>query len=802
MKMRGSQSPVTSRRTGKIRDIKKLINLALILWINAFFLPPHLCAADEKRESAVIGSGAQEFSYEDEDMEQMYSRLRNEQIIFEEINRPLDSDVPAGPDSEEEAEQPIVVNADKIEYSADTRYVIATGNVEVDYKGSKMTCQKMIINTLTKDAEAEGGARLEDDQGVKEGAKITYNFETKNGTIIDADFRSNPYFGRAERIDKPGPEGFIIKKGYLTTCSLDHPHWRIAAKKANYYPNDKLQTRGDTLYFWNIPLLYIPEYNHSLKDPLMHVQLVPGKRKEWGGFLLTTWRCNLNEHINGSLQIDSREYLGFAYGYKFNYNSPNLGKGNVKYYYTEEDPAKFEPKDAPNTEFQRAITRWRHKWVIAEQTTFITEFFKLLDSKRKKAGSKYDFLKEYFFTEYEKDIQPITYAQFHHSFPYSSVDVYLQKRINHWFSDLNIFPQINYSLPSLQFGDTPFYLDNSSSFSNMNKKPPANTVDAPEENSTRFNTSLQFSMPLKIWFVCFNPNIKLQETYYTKDIYGSSTVFRTVFYSGAEISTKFYRIFDIKSNFLGMDINRIRHIITPTINYTYQHLPTVPSSKLIQMDGTDAIGGTSQSASFQLSNKLQTKRSGESVDMLDFRVSSTYTLKPKGGDKRGSSFSDILFNLELLPYSWLRIVGDSTLRHSGNKNDALYGKIVNGNVDFEFDFGKDRLFGIGGRYERKGGNSMTYALKWRVSPKWKFYIYHRRQFSKTATLKSGLREQEYSISRDLHCWEVDLSYNVTQGVSKQVWLMFRLKAFPEMEFDYNQIYHQPKPGTQSEPNTG
>jgi len=737
-------------------------------------------------------------------MEQMQARLRNERIVLDEISRPAEApaSLEAAAGQQEEAEQPIVVNADKIEYSADTRFVIATGNVDVDYKGSRMTCQKMVINTLTKDAEAEGDARLEDADGIKEGEKIVYNFETKKGYIVGADFRSNPYFGKAENIDKTGPEGFTINKGHMTTCSFDHPHWRIAMRKANYYPNDKIQTRGDTIYFWDVPLLYIPEYNHSLKEPLMHVQMVPGKRKEWGGFMLTTWRANLTEHINGRLYVDVREDLGWAYGYGFNYNEPNFGKGDIKYYYTEEDPARFEPKDAPNTEFQRAITRWRHKWTIGEQTTFMAEFMKILDSKRKNAGEQYNLLKDYFYTEYEKDTQPITYAQLHHSFPYSSIDVYLLKRINHWYSDMNILPKVSYSMPSLQFGNTPFYMDGSGSFVNQNKKPPSDTVGVAEPNYTRFDGTNQFSFPLKVAFINFKPNIKVQETFYNHDNTEDKDIFRTVFYSGADISTKFYRLFNIKSNFLGMDINRIRHVITPTITYSYQHTPTIPGDKLIQMDGTDSINGTNQTAAFELSNKLQTKRGGSSVDMVDFRVNTSYTFKPKADDKRGSSFSDILFNLEMLPYSWLRIVGDWTLRHSGNKNDGLYGKIVNGNVDFAFDFGKDRQFGIGNRYERKGGNNMTYSLKWKVSPKWKFYLYHRRQFSKTATLKSGLREQEYTISRDLHCWEMDLTYNVTQGVSKQVWLMFRLKAFPEMEFDYNQIYHQPKPGSQAEPNTG
>lgn len=780
-----------------------LFNLPVIIcsFFIVFYLGLLLLYAQEDKEDAEIAEARRETEAA------VAPKLnRREPLTAESVHSVSAAETETETGTEAEVKQPIIVNADKIEYSATTKDVIATGNVEVDYKGSKLTCQKMVINTETKDAEAEGNARLEDSQGVKEGSKITYNFETKAGTIIDAQFRSNPYFGSAAVIDKPGPDEFIIKKGFLGTCSFDHPHYRIGFKKANYFPDDKIQTKGDTVYIGDVPLMYVPQYNHSLKEPLMHVQIVPGKKKDWGGYMLTTWRCNLTENVNGRLYVDYRDLLGFAYGYGLNYDSPAFGKGDLKYYYTEEDPKKFDPKDAPNTEFQRALTRWRHKWSIGTYTDFTAQFVKVLDRKRKN-DLNYDpdtdsFLEQYFLREYEKDTEPLTYAQFHHSFAYSSFDLYLQKRLNHWYDQLNKLPEITYSLPNVQIENSNFYFSDTSEFSNLNKKPPAGSVDIPETNSIRFDTGNQFTFPMKVAFIEFSPYAKIQETFYNQDVYGAATLFRTIFYSGANISTKFYRLFDIKSNFLGMDINRLRHIITPTIAYTYRHTPTIPSSKIKQIDDPDSINGASQVAALELSNKLQTKRQGSSVDIVDFRVNTSYTFKPKEGDKRGSSFSDFVFNLELLPYSWLRVVSDATYKHSGNHNDKNYNKFINGNINFEFDFGKERQFGIGQRFEKKGGNALTYALKWRLTPKWKFYLYQRRQFSKTATIKSGLREQEYTISRDLHCWEVDLTYNITRGVSKQVWLMFRLKAFPEMEFDYNQIYHQPKPGSQSEPNTG
>ena len=63
-------------------------------------------------------------------------------------------------------------------------------------------------------------------------------------------------------------------------------------------------------------------------------------------------------------------------------------------------------------------------------------------------------------------------------------------------------------------------------------------------------------------------------------------------------------------------------------------------------------------------------------------------------------------------------------------------------------------------------------------------------------LTRGLREQQYIISRDLHCWDADLSYDVKKGAGMSLFVVFKLKAFPENEFKFNQSYHEAKSGSQ------
>jgi hypothetical protein len=72
-------------------------------------------------------------------------------------------------------------------------------------------------------------------------------------------------------------------------------------------------------------------------------------------------------------------------------------------------------------------------------------------------------------------------------------------------------------------------------------------------------------------------------------------------------------------------------VITPSVAYQYTHVPTIPISNIKQIDDVDSIhrGNT---ATLSLSNKLQTKRKGASVDFVDLLVTTDYVIDPKTGD--------------------------------------------------------------------------------------------------------------------------------------------------------------------------
>ncbi len=705
--------------------------------------------------------------------------------------------------AEEIKESPIIINGDNVEYSTDNKEVIATGNIKVTYKGSKLTCKKLKVNMQTKEGVAEGNARLEDQKGVVTGEKIVYDFANKTGVIYSADFRANPYFGKAKKMEKVSDTEFMAKSGYFTTCSMDHPHYRFAAKKINMFPGDKMQAQRATLYLGAIPLLYIPRFNYSMKEPIMHVQVEPGKSKEWGLYLLSIWRMNLTDHLSGRAFLDYRSKLGWAEGFGLNYTDSGFGKGDFKYYFTREKQQFKQFISGESLNSTRYFLRWRHKWDIDLRTNFSSEFYKITDQRRKKELD-HSILKDYFFREYERDSQPLSYGLLHHAFNYSSLDILLQMRTNHWFDQIQKMPEVNYNLPSLELGQSQFYFENISQLGNYDKK--GSMMSPVVEDAVtvmRLDTKNTLSRPMKVSFISFKPFLSSRQTLYDKGANGQTGIVRTIFYSGADLSTKFYRIFNVKTNFLNLDINELRHIITPSIGYLYTHPATIPIRNIKQIDTVDSIN-RGNTASLSLSNKLQTKRNGQSIDFLDFLVTADYVIDPKTGDnailnntgkKLTGQLADILFKLKILPYSWVHFESDVTYEHSDHDN-VNYNKFSLVNYDLSFDLGRERTFSIGQRYERKGKNEITFGFDWRLNSKWKFGIYQRYNLKKTDTIMAGSQEQQLTLTRDLHCWEMEISIDKTKNVGSSIYVTFRLKAFPENEFGFDQTTGRKKSGAQ------
>jgi hypothetical protein len=100
--------------------------------------------------------------------------------------------------------------------------------------------------------------------------------------------------------------------------------------------------------------------------------------------------------------------------------------------------------------------------------------------------------------------------------------------------------------------------------------------------------------------------------------------------------------------------------------------------------------------------------------------------------------------------------------------------------------------GIGKRWNREVDDQLTTNFTYKINPKWKLRSYTRYD------LQNGiLKEQEFGATRDLHEWTMDININEKFNQGNEIWLVFTLKAFPDMAIDFGTSFNKRKAGSQS-----
>lgn len=738
----------------------------------------------------------------------------------------------------------IDVNGDHVEYHQTEGLVIGRGHMVATYGDVKLTCDRAVIYLATKDAFLSGQVRIYQPGALLKGDEILYNFETKKGSVLKAEGIVEPWRAVGDRFDKAADSGFIARQGYLTSCDFEDPHYRIQSRHVRIIPGDRVIVKHAVIYLGSVPMLYLPSYTHPLDDRRPRVTLIPGESKEWGAFLLTSWRYYLHENLQGRIHVDYRERLDAAVGVDTKYHLAEDNEGILRTYYTDERRLGREhiysstQEADPTVERERYRVQWRHRWEVDQDTTATAELHKAKDNT---------FLQDFFEREFEEDISPKTYVQVLHSKPGYAVSLLGRKRINRFEADVERLPElrfdtrptsVNWTKPWLALmpwrdglleddaealGPGPWsrswrgqwYYQSSTTYSALYNKPANAGMD---QHVRRLDTVQQLLYQIRLLRALnVTPLIKTEQTWFSKMAAKDEGTIRGVMETGVDLSTKFYRIFDLESEWAGIEIHRLRHIITPTLGYRYRPSPTVPARYLMQFDGVDAIGKTN-SLTPSLEQKLQTKRwagrGWRSVDLARLVLSTDYTFK--GENDSGGQMGNVSGDLELRPYPWLLAETDTVFsahrRQFQSLNfDLVLTPAVSGgqHADIGTAEGFDRraaeevelpwATGLGWRWQRQGPAQITAETVFNLGRKWRIGIYERADVRKI--LSDGSKfvnrpvESEIRIRRDLHEWTAELVWNRHRAEGNSILLMFRLKAFPDQPLEFQRSYNRPKLGT-------
>jgi hypothetical protein len=405
---------------------------------------------------------------------------------------------------------------------------------------------------------------------------------------------------------------------------------------------------------------------------------------------------------------------------------------------------------------------------------------------------------DYFYNEYEENFVPpqnfinISTIQPNYIFSFN-----VEKRFDDFFKVTQKIPELSLDIPDQRLWETPFYYSSLTSGTVFDKQYAG--LSLPPEKDSRMDTFHKLSYVSKVGFLNVTPYATARETFYDRNRWETGFVERNAFGGGLDVSTRFHRVYDYDTDFLGLDINDIRHIIVPEADYFHLHQPSVDKDSLLQMDEIDELE-KENGVKLSLENKFQTKRHSEagelySVDLVRFITSSDYLFRMKQDDfefKKEGQFRDIELDLEVIPYSWLYLDGELTINP---KNQS----INTGSTGFSLHPVEYFKMSMDYRYEKKiddPRNKLVYGIEYIYNPKWAFKWYERFDFQ-----DSKVEEQSFTVIRDLHCWDVELTYDL-EGTDPfkdkfTIWLAFKIKAFPDMQLGLSRSYTKNAPGVNS-----
>lgn len=143
--------------------------------------------------------------------------------------------------------------------------VIWEGLVDATYGSYRVQADHVVYNRVTGDMTAEGNVIF--DQGSVQrvtAERAEMNVNTRLGTFYKTTGFTNRtadgqylYF-TAERVDKTGPDTYVLINAGVTACENAVPKWSFNSKRTTLHVDDKVKLSGAVFKLKDIPAFYLP----------------------------------------------------------------------------------------------------------------------------------------------------------------------------------------------------------------------------------------------------------------------------------------------------------------------------------------------------------------------------------------------------------------------------------------------------------------------------------------------------------------------------------------------------------------
>jgi lipopolysaccharide assembly outer membrane protein LptD (OstA) len=682
-------------------------------------------------------------------------------------------------------EEPIIIEglSDQSVVEHDFQNRVSTGKNGVMVKHGKtlLIADQVTLNEIDQTIVAQGNVSVQQEGQFWTGEKLEYNYQTRKISGETFKTGSPPVFVSGMSLNAGTTEKvYSATNAIITTDDVSEPSYMIRAKNIEMLPGKSIVAHNAKLYVAGVPVMFFPVYHRSLERHTQYYTGAPGYRSRWGAYLMNSYHWFPSETVELAVNADFRQRRGIGYGPEMHYDLGRWGKGDGNFYWIKDAGTEIDPQTKDIGDQRRRLS-FSHQMTLRTNLTLKATITEQSDPF---------VARDYFEDQYRQHAQPPSFLEINQAWPNFTLDLLALGQADDFFQSSDRLPDLKLTGIRQQLGVSPFYYESETSAGYYRFRPGFD--GGTNYAAFRGDTFHQILLP-KTFFGWLNitPRVGGRFTYYDEtDRYGRTAdeQDREVFNTGAEASFKASRVWPTVENKF-FDVNGLRHIIEPSVNYVYVPSPNrppkelpqfdteIPSLRLLPIDFPDynAIDSIDAQNVMRLSvrNKLQTKRGGEVDNLVNWAVYTDWRINPRLDQ---GAFADIFSDLDFRPRKWLTLNSETRFDVDDRRwRAANHSATISPNDVWSITLGHryfrdDPTYGI--------GNNLIYdSIYYRLNENWGFRMSHHYE------ARDGfLEEQYYTLYRDLRSWTAALTFRVRQQrigpTDFTVGLTFSLKAFP------------------------
>ena len=643
----------------------------------------------------------------------------------------------------------------ELEIYAEGRVVIHEGNRTIQ-------CERLFYDYRTQRALMIGGPA---------GRAVVRTFSEK---------RKVPLYYRAREFRQVSADRYVAKDVIATTCEFGRPEWGIYAgemdlttvrKTVTDAQGNETVSETERAEVWHsrftvggVPLTYWPHYTMDLDRDRMALRKLRIRNSSRYGFtVLTQWDLyNLGLYENDwSRLLFNYDYYGdrgHGVGLTFEYEKPTF-KGDLFGYYIND--SGIDKTDLPPPKDDRSRVRWHHRQKLSDHWRLDAELSTISDRQ---------FLNEYWESEdkEDKEQESLLYLRYLKDNRYLGITG--QWRLNDYQTQNEQMPGVRYArLGQPVFGDFATYLTQTR-FANIRRRFDDDAQDAglapADYRSWRFFTEheLQFPFAWAGWKIA--PYLNAAYTWYENVVEDGND--RTLLSAGVRASTTWWKIYNIRSRL--WDLNRLRHVVTPTVDVFATWVRTKNPGDILQFDEIDALDDT-KVIRLGLRQRLQTRRLARNI--APAVVGGDYTCnwmtldleldyypqadKHHGGRSVGPLRVDYLW--QVTDRIGLLSKADLRLDRGGNLDTFDLGVAVNRSPRMNVYLGQRYI-------DVSDSNIFVGVLDYKLDERWTLNLMGQYDFGlgQSNLFRTGFR-------RRLHRWFLEMVYEYDAGEGDHTFMM-------------------------------